>query len=126
MKYFLTIITLLTFFASAAEARLCRSSDDDDHTHYRIIDGRKCWFTGRANKSQLRWSHSNPSSDSDVKPKVVRLPEEAMPRPSAVQLNDLGTFDNRWHDMMDQLIVSNHKLEELHDRKKQREDHKQN
>lgn len=60
MKHILVLGAILMVSASSAEAIDCAAelpTVRKGHWTYRIVDGRKCWYAGRASipKSSLRW-----------------------------------------------------------------------
>ena len=58
MRLFLAAFMLIN--CSLANAMECRSSKGENgHWTWRLIDGRKCWYPGRASldKAKLHWSN---------------------------------------------------------------------
>jgi hypothetical protein len=64
MKTLATILALL-FFATPAFAKTECSTKSSPSAHYRLIDGKRCWYQGAGlDKSQLTWSRSNATANS--------------------------------------------------------------
>jgi hypothetical protein len=91
---------ILLLLASPAYATVMCKSNKGEGAHYwrwRIIDGRKCWYSGAyiANKARLAWPEEKADADDDVviERKFYRRDELQPPLPVP------GSFDDRWGDL---------------------------
>jgi hypothetical protein len=102
---------LLPISAPAAHIRECRAAASaTGHWSWRLIDGRKCWYSGKAviAKSSLRWpavaqAKAKAPVQEQVQAKVEAAPVSvAMEKRSdpmnaqARMLDDDNTFEARW------------------------------
>jgi hypothetical protein len=88
-------VYLAAGMAGAAEARVieCQTSKGrDGYWAWREIDGRRCWYLGRAGKDKrlLTWSSAAPRVEP---PPPIDPPQPAVPIPIVVPGLD---FDGRW------------------------------
>lgn len=95
--------------ADTDKITICRSAKpiDREWWSWRLVDGRRCWYRGRAvkSKSELRWSVDTTqvaptSTVVQAKAKELILPPEPEPAPYVAPLEDqLLAFTCCWPDM---------------------------
>ena len=72
-----------------------KGHDNNGYWHWRIIDGKKCWYTGRNQlpKSQLTWPvrEQPPIAAPDLIPGDEIHPDELEP---------FDTFNDRWRGLL--------------------------
>lgn len=113
MKTLAAILALL-FLATPAFAKTECSSKSSPSAHYRLIDGKRCWYKGaNLNKSQLTWRLSNESPTQsasvlpsrvddrrDLTPSDLASLERSVDRLALCGAIDWGVcanhFDDRW------------------------------
>jgi hypothetical protein len=72
---------------------------------YRLIDGRKCWYEGKAmlSKSLLEWpgeASAQPESNGPVTGAVTRRPGNPFDA-QAQSMKDADTFEARWRERVE-------------------------
>jgi len=78
MNRWIIAVSVFACWSEAAAALACKPSPDRDSYHqYRIVDGKKCWYPGRAKleKSALAWK------SRDTQGRLVRLARPPASRP---------------------------------------------
>ena len=96
-------IATLLLIGPPAQAKQCSaarpSNPHGQWSSWRFIDGRKCWYEGRAMipKSSLQWAaQASAQPKSGATPKSVR-PEAAYdPLNSQASVPDADSFEARW------------------------------
>jgi hypothetical protein len=69
---------------------------------WRLIDGRKCWYAGKAviSKSSLRWAAAAPAqakaNAAPVAPVVVATERRSDPMDAQARMLDDDSFESRW------------------------------
>lgn len=100
-------IILTILLSSTLNAAIpCRDHrDPEHHSMYRIIDGKRCWFTGRKRipKSNLYWPEPKPKPEKAVNNALPQRASEAvswLPNDNVLPDRDTWprevTFDARW------------------------------
>jgi hypothetical protein len=89
--------------AQIKECSVKPPSNARGHWSWRLIDGRKCWYAGRAviSKSALRWAAAAPAqakaAAAPVAPVVVATERRSDPMDAQARMLDAdNTFESRW------------------------------
>jgi hypothetical protein len=89
--------------AQIKECSVKPPSNARGHWSWRLIDGRKCWYSGRAviSKSALRWAAAAPAqakaAAAPVAPVVVATERRSDPMDAQARMLDAdNTFESRW------------------------------
>ena len=108
------VATLVPFSAPAAQIRECKAAvpaKAQGHWSWRLIDGRKCWYSGKTviAKSMLRWPAAVPAQAKAADPAQVQakavttapvsiIPERRSdPMDARAQMtDDADSFEQRW------------------------------
>lgn len=96
------IAALLPTVAPAAQARECRAAapSQGGHWSWRMIDGRKCWYSGKAmmSKALLRWPATAAArAVSIATPDPVATDTRSDPMNAQAQMPDeADSFESRW------------------------------
>ena len=101
------LATLLPLSAPAAQVRQCSAAvpkSAKGHWSWRMIDGRKCWYSGKAviARSALRWPAAAPApvqAKAEAAPKVtvnVATEKRSDPMEAQAQMTDDDSFESRW------------------------------
>jgi hypothetical protein len=97
------IAALLPMGVPTAQANQCSvARPADPHGHWwswRLIDGRKCWYEGKAmiSKSSLQWSSqasAQPKPDAGPKRILTQKPDD--PLDAQASAFDSDSFEARW------------------------------
>ena len=94
-------IGMLTAQAKAQMKECIASpSKTQGHWSWRLIDGRKCWYAGKAviSKSLLRWPAAAPAlAKAKVAPPVSAVTEKRSdPMSAQARMLDDDSFESRW------------------------------
>lgn len=93
---------LLPTVAPAEQARECRvaAPAQGGHWSWRLIDGRKCWYSGNAqiSKALLRWPAAAPArAVSIAAPAPVATEKRSDPMNAQAQMpEEADSFESRW------------------------------
>jgi hypothetical protein len=89
--------------AQIKECSVKPPSNARGHWSWRLIDGRKCWYAGRAviSKSALRWAAAAPAqakaAAAPVAPVVAATERRSDPMDAQARMLDAdNTFESRW------------------------------
>jgi len=86
--------------AQAKDCSAARPSDAREYWSWRLIDGRKCWYAGKAMipKSLLQWPAEAPEqAKADAAPGSVDPEKRGDPMDAQAQLLDGdNSFESRW------------------------------
>jgi hypothetical protein len=89
--------------AQIKECSVKPPSNARGHWSWRLIDGRKCWYSGRAviSKSALRWAAAAPAqakaAAAPVAPVVAATERRSDPMDAQARMLDAdNTFESRW------------------------------
>jgi hypothetical protein len=103
VAYAACIAALSPIDATPAHAIQCQAappSNAPKHWTYRLIDGRKCWYEGKAmiSKSLLQWPAAAPAAATAGEgPKRAATEKPADPMDSQAWVpNDSESFEARW------------------------------
>jgi hypothetical protein len=114
MKQFLILGAILLSSISTAQAIECASelpAVRSGHWSYRLIDGRKCWYEGKAMlpKSSLRWADKSPPAVQAESPPAdqVKVPatdgrDFSDPEDGSCcwpRRDDEDNFESRWRSL---------------------------
>jgi hypothetical protein len=98
------MMTVLPIVAQTGQAKQCSTArPSDPHGHWwswRLIDGRKCWYEGRAqiSKSLLQWSEPSPAKRETAALPVSMLkqkPKELLDSRASLP-PDTDSFESLW------------------------------
>jgi hypothetical protein len=95
------LAALIPVSAPAAQVRECRAAaSNHGHWSWRLIDGRKCWYAGKAviSKSSLKWPAAAPAqAKSEPAPANVVTEKRSDPLDAQARLlDDANSFEARW------------------------------
>ncbi|MEH2530243.1 hypothetical protein V1277_003382 [Bradyrhizobium sp. AZCC 1588] len=100
------LAALLPVSAPAAQARECSAAvpkSAKGHWSWRMIDGRKCWYSGKAviSRSALRWPAAAPvqakaEAAAPVTVSIVTEKRSELMDAQARMLDDDNSFESRW------------------------------
>jgi hypothetical protein len=86
--------------AQIKQCSVAPPSNARGHWSWRRIDGRKCWYSGRAAipKSSLRWAVAAPAQvKADAAPVIIAKEKRSDPMDAQARLLDTdNTFESRW------------------------------
>ncbi|QHO73409.1 hypothetical protein ACH79_12830 [Bradyrhizobium sp. CCBAU 051011] len=103
------VATLVPLSAPAAQVRQCSAAvpkSAKGHWSWRMIDGRKCWYSGKAviSRSSLRWPAAAPAqAKAEAAAKAaaaatvtVSVATRSDPMDAQAQMSDDDSFESRW------------------------------
>src|SRR5439155_25908732 len=85
--------------AQIKECSVKPPSSAGGHWSWRLIDGRKCWYAGKAviAKSLLRWAAAAPAqAKAEAVPVSVATEKRSRPMNAQARMLDDDSFESRW------------------------------